>query len=63
MVDRQGTGQLTGSDVAGRSGGPGPSPARLRLATRDSRLAVWQADNNFFRSSLTHDLGTSRIYV
>ncbi len=26
-------------------------------------LIVWNGDNNFFRSTLTHDLGSSRIFV
>lgn len=48
MVDRQGAGELTGE---GRAGGltAGPEPTsndarpRLRIATRQSRLALWQA--------------------
>ena len=47
MVDRQGPGQLTRSDIAGqsRAAGGGLSPHRLRLVTRESRLALWQASH------------------
>jgi hydroxymethylbilane synthase len=38
MVDRQGTGQLTADTAAA-------APARLVIATRESRLALWQAQH------------------
>jgi hydroxymethylbilane synthase len=38
MVDRQGTGQLTADSAAA-------APARLVIATRESRLALWQAQH------------------
>lgn len=53
MVHRQGTGQLTGTAAAGPPQGDvesavqanAVSPHRLRLATRESRLALWQANH------------------
>ncbi len=47
MVDRQGPRQLTPSPASNASGSQvgGSSPHRLRLATRESRLALWQANH------------------
>lgn len=47
MVDRQGSGQLTRSGTAGQAPEATQplSPQRLRLATRESRLALWQANH------------------
>jgi len=42
MVDRQGTGRLTVVSDSFASGG-GAAPSRLIIATRESRLALWQA--------------------
>ena len=41
MVHRQGAGQLTQPGAG--SAGTAPDPALLRIATRESRLALWQA--------------------
>jgi hydroxymethylbilane synthase len=41
MVDRQGAGELTQPAAGGA--GAAPVPAVLRIATRESRLALWQA--------------------
>ena len=47
MVDRQGPGQLIGRDAAASAATQAkpPSPHRLRIATRESRLALWQANH------------------
>ena len=45
MVDRQRAGQLTQSPSPAPAPGGEPSPRRLRLATRESRLALWQANH------------------
>lgn len=48
MVDRQGTRQLTlaaNQPAAATPGAGQKAPQRLRLATRESRLALWQANH------------------
>src|SRR5690606_29182992 len=43
MVHRQGAGELT--QPAAEGAGAAPGPAKLRIATRESRLALWQAEH------------------
>jgi hydroxymethylbilane synthase len=47
VVDRQGPGQLIGSRLAAQAAPEVnlPAPHRLRIATRESRLALWQANH------------------